>query len=158
MDGHGRRHRLRDPSARGAGAAGVRAPLAAPLPPVHAIREYAGRLRPAKPPVASRQSGAVALLILACTMLLGTIWLHNEPAGWTAFRLDADAGNPDRNRLVDAAVKPRIRRYVGTIQDRLDTSTGRRRLPAAALRGLANTFSPFSRARALYFSKPRCGM
>ena len=27
--------------------------------------------------------------------------------------------------LVDAAVKPRIRRYVGTIQDRLDTSTGR---------------------------------
>jgi N-methylhydantoinase A len=26
--------------------------------------------------------------------------------------------------LVDAAVKPRIRRYVGTIQDRLDTSTG----------------------------------
>jgi hypothetical protein len=46
-------------------------------------------------------------------LLLGTIWLRNEGLGWSAFRLDADAGNPDRNRLVDINGDGRLDAVVG---------------------------------------------
>jgi len=46
-------------------------------------------------------------------LLLGTIWLRNEGARWTAFRLDPDAGNPDRNRLVDINGDGRLDAVVG---------------------------------------------
>jgi FG-GAP-like repeat len=46
-------------------------------------------------------------------LLLGTIWLRNEGVGWTAFRLDAGARNPDRNRLVGINGDGRLDAVVG---------------------------------------------
>jgi hypothetical protein len=46
-------------------------------------------------------------------LLLGTIWLRNEGARWAAFRIDQDAGNPDRNRLADINGDGRLDAVVG---------------------------------------------
>jgi len=46
-------------------------------------------------------------------ILLGTRWLRNDEAGWTAYALSDASGDPDRNRLSDINADGRLDAVVG---------------------------------------------
>lgn len=69
----------------------------------------AALLRPGKPGVAPRQSGAVALLILGCTLLLGTIWPSGDHRRGSEIAAENPAASMTASRRSAPMVGPVVR-------------------------------------------------